>query len=91
VRVAADTIDIVYNGDDTQVFASQLHTVTEIQWPLYLYGEAGNGSILAFTPKMLPYELNLMESTDDVLSVTSDGKSMTVAKDALLDGANALN
>jgi Ca2+-binding RTX toxin-like protein len=80
-----------YDGDDTQYFAPQLHTVSGIQGPIYLFGEGGSGSVVASDPLMLHYELNVMEPTDDVISVSGDGQSMTVGKDALLDAAFELS
>jgi len=83
--------DDYYDGDDTQVFAPQLHTVSDIQGPLYLYGAGGYGSIIAFEPLMLHYELNDMKETDTVIDVGDDGTTITVGADKLLAGAAAIN
>ncbi len=79
------------DGDDTQVFAPEPHTISGIQGPLYLYGEGGNGSIVDFEPTMLHYETNYMPETDTVESVGIDGTTMTVDKKPLFDGAQLLN
>lgn len=84
------TNDTQYDGDDTQYFAPNLHTVSEIQGPLYLFGEGGAGSVVASDPLMLQYESNIMEPTDTV-SVGTSGDTMTVNKDSLLEDARALN
>jgi len=83
--------DDYYDGDDTQVFAPQLHTVSEIQGPLYLYGDSGQGSILGVEPLMLPYELNMLPPTDAVAGVGDDGTTLTVEETSLLTDAHALN
>ncbi len=83
--------DTVYDGDDTQVFAPEPHTISDIQGPLYLYGKGGNGSIIAFEPTMLHYETNFMIETDVVESVGADGTTMTVPKDTLIEGAQKLS
>ncbi len=86
--VAVDDTNI--DGDDTQVFAPEPHTVSDIQGPLYLYGEGGNGSIVDFEPLMLHYETDYMIETDAVDSVSSDGTTITVPKDTLIDAAEML-
>ncbi len=80
-----------YDGDDTQYFAPKLHTVSDIQGPIYLFGEGGSGSVVASNPLMLHYELNVMRPTDVVNSVSGDGTTMTVNKATLLADAFALN
>lgn len=83
--------DTVYDGDDTQVFAPEPHTISGIQGPLYLYGEGGNGSIIAFEPNMLHYETNFMPETDEVDGVGVDGTTITVPQDTLFERASLLN
>jgi Ca2+-binding RTX toxin-like protein len=78
--------DDVYDGDDTQVFAPQLHTVSDIQGPLYLYGKGGWGSIIAYEPLMLHYELNIMPPTDNA-NVNETGTTVTVPIGTLVAAA----
>ena len=83
--------DSKYDGDDTQVFAPEPHTITDIQGPLYLYGEGGNGSIVDFEPTMLHYETDHMIETDVIESVGVDGITITVPKGTLIDAGELLN
>ncbi len=68
------------DGDDTQVFAPMLHTVGEIQGPLFIYGASGKGSLISFEPLMLSHELNIKPETGLVDSVGGDGTTVTVDK-----------
>jgi Ca2+-binding RTX toxin-like protein len=82
--------DGVYDGDDTQVFAPEPHTISGIQGPLYLQGAGGNGSIVDFKPTMLHYETNYMPETGPA-EANEDGTTITVAKQPLFDGAAEIN
>lgn len=82
--------DAVFDGDDTQVFAPEPHTISDIQGPLYLQGAGGNGSIVDFEPTMLHYETNYMPETGPA-EANEDGTTLTVAKQPLFDGAAAIN
>ncbi len=90
VSVAA-VDDSVYDGDDTQYFAPQPHSVTDIQGPVYVAGQGGTGSIVPSDPLMLPYEINKMIPTDNVQSVSIDHLTMTVNKAALMTAAGNLD
>ncbi|WP_283806368.1 LEPR-XLL domain-containing protein [Bradyrhizobium sp. cf659] len=62
--------DGVLDGDDTQVFAPELHTVNKIRGPLIIEGAAGSGSLSLPAPLMLPGELNVRPSDGDVVAFT---------------------
>ena len=71
--------DGVVDGGDTKVFAANLHTLNDIQGPLFIDGAGGSGSLEGLNnPLMLPFgadgvnpETNIKAETGNVQSITS--------------------
>jgi Ca2+-binding RTX toxin-like protein len=74
--------DAVVDGGDTQIFAPIPHMVSGIQGPLFIDGQGGLGSLVAFAPVMLPGETNIRASTGNVVAVEADAITIQMS-DAL--------
>ena len=77
--------DLVFDGNDTQVFAPDLQTVNKIRGPLIIEGAAGAGSLSLPAPLMLPHELNILVPHGIVQAFTAASgagaiETMTVLK-----------
>lgn len=88
--------DLVFDGNDTQVFAPDLQTVNKIRGPLIIEGAAGAGSLSLPKPLMLPHERNILDPDGNVQTFTPGSgegaiETMTVLKDDLLAVLKRLN
>ena len=77
--------DLVFDGNDTQVFAPDLQTVNKIRGPLIIEGAAGAGSLSLPAPLMLPHEHNILVPHGIVQAFTAASgagaiETMTVLK-----------
>ncbi|MHB8050091.1 MAG: carboxypeptidase regulatory-like domain-containing protein [Coriobacteriia bacterium] len=66
----SDTVGVI-DGADTQVFAPKLHTVADIQGPVYVEGAGGSGSLVSPTAQMLQGERNVKEPAGYVVEYSA--------------------